>query len=178
MRTEHIGKSTVKITVSREELAQAGLTVSDIDGENPLSLMLISGLIEKIYPESRASQLSIEVFPSKDSGCILYLSPVSPGKALPPVRTIITSDSVDGMMKVCRVIARSGVPSKNSVIIGEYGLLRLIADLPADSPSVTAAILKNASLANADSSSVACVLERGEVIIPKNAVESMLKLGY
>ena len=50
MRIEHIGKSTVKVTVSGSELERLGLRYEDL-GENILSDIFLSEMIEKACPE-------------------------------------------------------------------------------------------------------------------------------
>lgn len=177
MRIEHIGRSTVKIILSGKELARSGLTVSDIDGKTPLSVMLLSGLIERIYPDSGSAQLNIEVFPSKDQGCVLYISPVSPEKTASDIRTIITADSVEKLVSVCRMISEAGITVKNSAVIGEKELLRLIADLPSDSAPLISSLMKISGIAKAEDNAVAHVMEHGSVIIPRNAVETVLRLA-
>ena len=79
MRIEHIGKSTVKVTVSGSELERLGLRYEDL-GENILSDIFLSEMIEKACPELKnrtppEGELSIEVFPAKDTGCVFYISP-------------------------------------------------------------------------------------------------------
>ena len=64
MRIEHIGKSTVKVTVSGSELERLGLRYEDL-GENILSDIFLSEMIEKACPELKnrtppEGELSIE----------------------------------------------------------------------------------------------------------------------
>lgn len=78
MRIEHIGKSTVKVTVSGSELERLGLRYEDL-GENILS-DIFSRNDRKACPELKnrtppEGELSIEVFPAKDTGCVFYISP-------------------------------------------------------------------------------------------------------
>lgn len=178
MRVEHIGRSAVKITLSGKELARAGLTVSDIDGKSPLSVMLLSGLIEKIYPGGGSSQLNIEVFAAKDGGCVLYISDISPSaKAAATVKTIITVYSVDDLVSVCRIVSKAGICPKNSAVIGEKGRLRLVVGLPADQPALISELLAFSWLENADDHALAHILEHGRVMIPQNAVDIASRLA-
>lgn len=110
MRIEHIGKSTVKVTVSGSELERLGLRYEDL-GEN-----------------------------------ILF--------------------------GICRSLTRMGVMSENSLLTGEKHCLRLVADIP------KSAALPEGSVTLADDISLACIKEHGRVIIPHNALNTLLSLNF
>lgn len=177
MRIEHIGRSTVKITVSGRELARSGLTVSDIDGKSPLAVMLLSGLVEKVYPGCDIGKLNAEVFHTGDSGCILYLSKTSEEQVDSFVKTVITADSVEKLISLCGLLSRMDIDAGSSIVVGEKSALRLIVSLPDDHPALTGMLMRRAELVRGDSHVIAHIMEHGRVIVPANAVETLAKLA-
>lgn len=175
MRIEHIGKSTVKVTVSGSELERLGLRYEDL-GENILSDIFLSGMIEKACPELKSrtppeGELSIEVFPAKDTGCVFYISPKK-CRRCPNIRTIITVSDIEELFSLCRTLSRMGVSSESSRLFGEKHCLRLEADIP------KGAVLPEGSLFPADDISLACIKEHGRTIIPRNALNTVLSLSF
>ena len=153
MRIEHIGKSTVKVTVSGSELERLGLRYEDL-GENILSDIFLSEMIEKACPELKnrtppEGELSIEVFPAKDTGCVFYISPKK-RRSSENIRAIITAGGIKEL----------------------FGICRLVADIP------KSAALPEGSVTLADDISLACIKEHGRVIIPHNALNTLLSLNF
>lgn len=64
-----------------------------------------------------------------------------------------------------------GVMSENSLLTGEKHCLRLVADIP------KSAALPEGSVTLADDISLACIKEHGRVIIPHNALNTLLSLN-
>lgn len=175
MRIEHIGKSTVKVTVSGSELERLGLRYEDL-GENILSDIFLSEMIEKACPELKnrtppEGELSIEVFPAKDTGCVFYISPKK-RRSSENIRAIITAGGIKELFGICRSLTRMGVMSENSLLTGEKHCLRLVADIP------KSAALPEGSVTLADDISLACIKEHGRVIIPHNALNTLLSLNF
>lgn len=173
MHIEHISKSTLKITVSAAELSSMGLRREDIDGKSPMSRLLVSEILEKLRPQLDSGSLmdgeqSVEIFPSRDSGCVIYISPVY-RKQDTVLRYIITVYSVNSLIRLCRLLYRMSVPSADTIITGEKGCLRLIAALPRE--------IEGYNIVPADENSLACINEHGRVIIRENAVETVLKIS-
>ena len=109
MRIEHIGKSTVKVTVSGSELERLGLRYEDL-GENILSDIFLSEMIEKACPELKnrtppEGELSIEVFPAKDTGCVFYISPKK-RRSSENIRAIITAGGIKAVRISCDRVSR------------------------------------------------------------------------
>ena len=73
---------------------------------------------------------------------------------------------------ICRSLTRMGVMSENSLLTGEKHCLRLVADIP------KSAALPEGSVTLADDISLACIKEHGRVIIPHNALNTLLSLNF
>lgn len=145
-------------------------------GENILSDIFLSEMIEKACPELKnrtppEGELSIEVFPAKDTGCVFYISPKK-RRSSENIRAIITAGGIKELFGICRSLTRMGVMSENSLLTGEKHCLRLVADIP------KSAALPEGSVTLADDISLACIKEHGRVIIPHNALNTLLSLNF
>lgn len=116
-------------------------------------------------------ELSIEVFPAKDTGCVFYISPKK-RRSSENIRAIITAGGIKELFGICRSLTRMGVMSENSLLTGEKHCLRLVADIP------KSAALPEGSVILADDISLACIKEHGRVIIPHNALNTLLSLNF
>ena len=82
-----IGKSTVKTVISEKELENFGLTYEKIKEDDPhtreLIMYTVGEMIRSKGIDLRDRELYIEVFPSGDNGCLMYISD-SKGSILVP----------------------------------------------------------------------------------------------
>ena len=111
---------------------------------------------------------SVEIFPSRDSGCVIYISPVY-RKQDTVLHSIITVYSVKSLIRLCRILYRMSVPSAQTLVTGEKCCLRLVAALPRE--------IEGYNIVPADENALAFINEHGRVIIPENAVDTVLKIS-
>lgn len=173
MRIEHISRSTLKIILNSAELSSMGLRREEIDGKNPVSRLLVLKFLEKLRPQLDSSPAanvsqSIEMFPLGDWGCVIYVYPVF-RKQASLLRSVITVYSVNSLIRLCRILYRMSVPSAKTLVTGEKSCLRLVAPLPCG--------IEGYYAVPADENALACIKEHGRIIIPDNAVETVLKIS-
>ena len=168
-------KAQLKLPSAAASLSGWDCGTNDL-GENILSDIFLSEMIEKACPELKnrtppEGELSIEVFPAKDTGCVFYISPKK-RRSSENIRAIITAGGIKELFGICRSLTRMGVMSENSLLTGEKHCLRLVADIP------KSAALPEGSVTLADDISLACIKEHGRVIIPHNALNTLLSLNF
>lgn len=179
MRVEHIGKSTVKITVSRRELMQAGISSERLSPSDPACSALINELTGKLFPEyspeEALQRISAEVFPLHGEGCIFYLSPTAkkPPKLL---KYIITVHSVKALHSICRILSELDTSLQSSAVMGQCCCLRLIAELPERSLSPLLAIEQYGTVTPYGADEAAYLSEHDRMLIPSGAVETVNRL--
>ncbi len=174
MRTERIGKNTVKVIVSGKELNEAGICAADIDGESPLSLMLVSGILERIYADKKRTCVSVEVFPSKDGGCILYISSEASQRETAAYKAVISTDSTQRLIKICRLLSQKSISRQESTVLADRYRIWLITELPGNVPLLTSSIQEHGCIMPADEILLSCIYEHASYIIPENAVTTVL----
>ncbi len=168
--------------MSAAELYRLGLSYEDISADNPGTLMLLSGIVKKVCPNEtqkssgRSSRLNIEVFHSKDGGCIFYISPNASMQRPSRIKAVITVSSVEALLEVCKELDNSGIDTADSILAGESSCLRLITQIPSNRPSLGAKLMRSAVLSEAGDAELAHIREHGSIIIPSDAVKRLLCL--
>lgn len=169
MKTEHMGRSTVKITLTGRELARSGLTVSDITGKTPLAVLLLGELVHRICPDQE--EYAAEAIPTKDGGCILYIT-----KAVPcsdeRIRTLLTFSSAQALCGSCSLLFRMGICPADSSVYYRKGKLCLIAELPPEDSTVYKAAASKAEQIITDECLILHITEHGRELIFKNAIST------
>jgi negative regulator of genetic competence, sporulation and motility len=82
VQIESIDSSTIKITLSHQDLSRLDITYEQMDYQDPATRKALLGLLRQAQTQTgldlTESKLFVEAFPDENDGCILYINLVSP----------------------------------------------------------------------------------------------------
>lgn len=109
MRFDSLNQSTVKITLSEEDMDKYSLRAENIVQKNEEAKRTLARLLKKIglFRGCNAHRLFLEAFPRAKGGCILYVSGLEESeKAAPSSMAVCTVTGLDSFVQLCAGIYR------------------------------------------------------------------------
>lgn len=110
MKYYSISRSTVKITLSKEDMREYSLCAENIESRTEASKKGLARLLSemKLFSDYTPDRLFLEAFPKNEGGCVLYVSKLSDGEqTVPPDnRVILKLKSLDCLIAVSRGVMR------------------------------------------------------------------------
>lgn len=153
MVIRQISKSTVKISLTAEELSAYHITFSELERKSRQTLRLLSDAAELAEKQTGqpfcTARLFVEAFSRNDGGCLLYLSVISgtenQTEQKEPVRPIVIYEfaSMRELYLCCTRLSDAKLIPLRSALYAEqsHGTLRLVAELAKEKQKRAVSIL-------------------------------------
>lgn len=117
-----IDESKVKVMLSPMDMRHFELNVSDMDYEDRHTRMALKAILQEVRQKSgldvMGDKMLVQVYPSKDGGCEMFISRLSPPSGngvLPKSLTLLSAQnsifrfhSFENLLAVCRALHNSG----------------------------------------------------------------------
>ena len=175
MRIERTEIHRARAVMSERELNLLGLCAEELHKGSPEASLLISGMVEKAFPEKGKYTVSVEIIPVKWGGCVFIMTRRPQQGTVCPM--IITTASAEELIGICKRIRSMNISCPESAVTGGQGYLRLIVRLP-DDILLYESLSETGTIIPADEAALAKLSEHDKMVISKNAVEILSGLSH
>ncbi len=180
MQFDTLSRSTVKITLSEEDMRKYSLCAKSLAKKNAEAKRALAGFLKRarLFREFNTERLFLEAFPCEKGGCILYVSgldeaPEGTTRDISPL--LCTVDGLDSFIKLCAGIYRF-FNGEYSSAYAENGRYSLIVFADADQLSAIRRIMSEYGEVISDSREVFRIYEHAENVCPSGAARAFARL--
>lgn len=111
MKFDTLSRSTVKITLSEEDMREYSLCAKNLSKKNAETKRALAGFLKKakLFRGFNTERLFLEAFPCETGGCVLYVSGLDEAsenrkREISPL--LCTVDGLDSFVKLCAGVYR------------------------------------------------------------------------
>lgn len=185
MQYDALSRSTVKITLSEEDMREYSLCAENIALKTAESKRSLARLLKrmKLFSGYKTERLFLEAFPRAQGGCILYVSSLGeePDGAPPKENRentplLCTVEGLDCFIRLCTGIYRY-CDAENSCAYAENGRYSLLLLAPPSQTSAAKRLMGEYGTVCSDIYGISSVSEHGKLICGSDAAKIFAKLG-
>lgn len=177
MKFDSLSRSTVKITLSEEDMNRYSLCAESITQKTDEAKRTLAGLLkkERLFRGSNARRLFLEAFPRANGGCILYVSGLEEAENNAPVgKAVCTVSGLDCFIRLCAGIYR--ICDGESAALADNGRYSLLLLAPQKQLSAVLRVMSEYGEASTDEVEIRRLSECCKNICPSGAARTFARL--
>lgn len=177
MQFDTLSRSTVKITLSEEDMNRYSLCAESIAQKTDEAKRTLAGLLkrERLFRDFDAKRLFLEAFPRKQGGCILYVSGLEGTESTAAtVSALCTVTGLDCFIQLCAEVYR--IFDGESKAFAENGRYSLLLNAPQKQLYAALRVANEYGEVKTDELTVRRISEHCRIICPNEATRTFAKL--
>lgn len=184
MKYYSLSNSTVKITLSEEDMREYSLCPENITRHTTETKRIFVQMLKKlrIFPDYSTERLFLEAFPKAEGGCVLYVSSLGGDSAEEynpdfsgKIPLLCATDGLHSVISLCRGLIAMGENPEACVYRDENGYYIVVATEIKNTSKIKHFLSEYGTVSH-NLSEISALREYGEPVCMENACERLSQL--